>query len=1375
MLKIRKIVSILLSLFMIMQIINIRIYAMTKIFDTDVIFEAENGIINNAISVVHDERASNGAYAVCKTKAVTKIKDIGLEDLSWMVDIKKTGEYYIFMRIYNQASLFYRFNGNDWAKKDLDSTPNGPKWVQLDIAALNKGINTLRIHHCNTNGWLDALYITENPETLPQTIDGVKSFETTETKSRYSVVSPQKKEYSLNSSLVIEAEDATVCSPYVFVSSKAASGMKGIKSTGSTSKAEAPGTQGHVEFRFKCEKTGIYSFWLRTLATASNQDSVYVAINNEPYVFMEYTISDDFVWKKSLSANLSEGEDCVFRIYAREANAIVDNVLITDKRFTPTGRVGNIPDETAASSISAHYEAPPITPPEEHPRVLFRKSDIERIKTNMDKPQNSAAKRKLMGQLSSPVTGEISNKYDAGMLAKIEAFAFDYAINNKLQSGEIAVNAILNYLDGSSVEDGNTDWVTRQGGHIIYVASEVYDWCYELLSNKQKLSIISACESLADLMEIGWPPTRQGSVVGHGSEAQLLRCMLAFAIAVYDERPDIWEVVGGRFYQEYVPARNYLNVGHYSSQGDSYGLYRHIWDSWSHLLIKGMGAEDPYITSDLYQVSYNAIYMRRPDGQLIRDGDSASDTANPMWTYWNDRANSFLLDSAIGNDPYLKNELARQAKNMAYFYESSAIMYLIINNPDLEPKSIYNLPLSRYFPYPAGISVARTGWEDGVDSPAVVAEMKIGGVAVNNHQHADAGHFQIYYKGILASDSGVYQGADNKTTYGSLHYNLYMTKSIAHNTMLIYDPSEPTAGSTSRNNILDGGQRAANNANEPINIDGVLKSDAQVAKIEGQEIDLLDKDKPAYTYLKGDLTDAYSNKVKNFKRSFMFLNLFDEKVPAALIVFDKVTASNPTFKKTWLLHGLEEPQINENQTIFRRTYKSSVYPNQYNGKMTVDTLLPNKDQALITKIGGADGFSNVNGVDYTGKPANTASDEGSTWRIELSPKNASATDYFLNVIQVSDNDKDYYLETKLIDSDKYYGAVISDRVVMFSKSGERESGKISFNAGAGKKIKYTVCDAESGTWRVTTTDGEQNVYVTPEGGVISISATGGDFVAEYLGSENTAEQLQDENGEKQEIINYNLKTEGFYIYTAGKMKMQNGSMMLGLDIFEKYFGITGEVNSGRIYIKKNKNTAELTVGSNIAVNNGKQTELSQPVIEENGSIFLPLRSVAEMMEIDVEWDEYSKTVFLTPPPEDYSLPEQGYAKFESVTHDTGEVDDENYAENSIDGNFDTIWAALGKGRYVDYKLDKSYLIKNAEVLFNPNGSRNAEFDIMVSQDGINFTMVYSGKSDGSIEKPIWEKFEFTKPVSARFVRYVANGSNISEWNAIKEIRFAIVQ
>jgi len=56
------------------------------------------------------------------------------------------------------------------------------------------------------------------------------------------------------------------------------------------------------------------------------------------------------------------------------------------------------------------------------------------------------------------------------------------------------------------------------------------------------------------------------------------------------------------------------------------------------------------------------------------------------------------------------------------------------------------------------------------------------------HQHLDVGHFLIYKYEELAGDGGHYD------SFGSSHNVNYHLRTIAHSTILLYDPSEKCPG-----------------------------------------------------------------------------------------------------------------------------------------------------------------------------------------------------------------------------------------------------------------------------------------------------------------------------------------------------------------------------------------------------------------------------------------------------------------------------------------------------------------------------------------------------------------------------------------------------
>ena len=107
----------------------------------------------------------------------------------------------------------------------------------------------------------------------------------------------------------------------------------------------------------------------------------------------------------------------------------------------------------------------------------------------------------------------------------------------------------------------------------------VYDWCYRLLTAEEKQVFIKELVRLAKTQECGYPPTGQGSVTGHASEAMIMRDMLSAGIAIYDEFPEMYRLAAGRFFREHLPARNWFYPGHAYHQGDSYGPHRYSWDT----------------------------------------------------------------------------------------------------------------------------------------------------------------------------------------------------------------------------------------------------------------------------------------------------------------------------------------------------------------------------------------------------------------------------------------------------------------------------------------------------------------------------------------------------------------------------------------------------------------------------------------------------------------------------------------------------------------------------------------------------------------------------------------------------------------------------
>jgi heparin/heparan-sulfate lyase len=490
------------------------------------------------------------------------------------------------------------------------------------------------------------------------------------------------------------------------------------------------------------------------------------------------------------------------------------------------------------------------------------------------------------------------------------------------------------------------------------------------------------------------------------------------------------------------------------------------------------------------KVPYRWIYTRRPDGQLMRDGDSFISAQTPLGTYWSSPFH-LMLTSSFYKDPYLKAEFLKQYQLTLGRYVIDDIWMLLFDDPNVKPVTNTALPLTKYFGDPFGTMVARTSWDTGKNANTVVAEMKVGGIWFANHQHLDAAQFQIYYKGGLAIDAGIYEGT--KGAYGSEHDRNFHKRTIAHNTMLVYDSAEQMVWGRNRLSN-DGGQRYPNFGYEPVKAEDLFAKGYRVANVIAHAIGP-DSLRPGFSYLKGNITNAYSKKVTDFRRSFVFLNFANAEHPAAMIVYDRVVSANPAFKKTWLLHSIEEPAIVGNNATINRT------ENGYNGRLVNTTLLPVAGNAVITKVGGAGKAFLVDGVNYE-QYVNRAnsSEEAGQWRIEISPKQAKASDHFLNVLQVTENKEGQRpLEATMKEHANHFSVTVADRIVFFSKSAEKTNVKMSFMIQRNKQMKVLITDLQPGTWQLKKSGKKvMSTIVFADNGTFYFDAGPGDYSLELI-------------------------------------------------------------------------------------------------------------------------------------------------------------------------------------------------------------------------------------------------------------------------------------
>ena len=191
--------------------------------------------------------------------------------------------------------------------------------------------------------------------------------------------------------------------------------------------------------------------------------------------------------------------------------------------------------------------------------------------------------------------------------------------------------------------------------------------------------------------------------------------------------------------------------------------------------------------------------------------------------------------------------------------------------------------------YPeAGFVLARDTW--GPDSVQVMfrsaRDFTLG------HTHRDNNSFTIYYRAGQAISSGVFDDASSGHQYN------YYERSIAHNTILVFDPQETFRRYTTTF-ANDGGQRYLTEPDQvpsvtPVTIEDVLDP-SKGYQAGGISFEETTQD---YTYAMGDAAPSYSaEKLKAFDRHLVFLKSVAGYKKPLTIVFDRVVSTNASFRK----------------------------------------------------------------------------------------------------------------------------------------------------------------------------------------------------------------------------------------------------------------------------------------------------------------------------------------------------------------------------------------------------------------------------------------------------------------------------------------------
>ncbi len=783
---------------------------------------------------------------------------------------------------------------------------------------------------------------------------------------------------------------------------------------------------------------------------------------------------------------------------------------------TASTNIGTPNSSWTASGTKWAELKPTIT--ESHPRLMITKSTIPNIKAMLEDTSDPTVKRfyQLLdtehsgnGKLGAAQTNfggrNGLHNYDKELLELIQIKALAYVVGGHELYGYQAIHYMKQYLRTLNIQYITSN-MEREYGNVMFTGALVYDWCYDLLTTEDKNQLMAGIENKTASgycgdpsytttehykwkMSVGFPPTNIGAVSGHASERQILRDFLSVAVAFYGDNNSWWNYIGPIVYSEYAAVReNYFRSG-LSQQGT--GVYvsgRHISDMYSAWILMTATGKHPFTGID--KTIRNFLGYEVAPGKIFSDGDGTGSIQSNT---------EFKALSYMSAYMFADRTLLAQAKDMtptkafgADTIEITSALYLAVcGMSNIEPaeNKYEGMPLIQYNGSPVGQYVTHEAF--GVNDSATVL-MRIKERSTANHEHADAGTFMIYYKGMLTADGGVYKG------YSSDHTRYYHQATVSHNGLLIYNPNVPEANNSSLSSTTkakmkewySGGQLWPSEAKTYKEWQGNTYLTGNVISRGHGYLDSANT-KPLYAYIGGNITNAYHADTVDFVgRRMLTVYTQDEKVPMVFFVYDTITADDKNYKKTFLLHicSPNAPTIN--------TTKKTVITENGDGRLVLTCLSSN---VSITGVGGANNNYVTNGKQ------NTIAYETGVWgRVEISNTNNAASHKFFNSIYVTDKGNTEYYETKTITNvstntltaGDVEGGVFNDSIVavftkrnLISKSSFL-SEDISFTTIGNSSMSYYVDGVAAGTWQISV-GGKVIGTATASNGLLTFTAPAG--------------------------------------------------------------------------------------------------------------------------------------------------------------------------------------------------------------------------------------------------------------------------------------------
>ena len=563
----------------------------------------------------------------------------------------------------------------------------------------------------------------------------------------------------------------------------------------------------------------------------------------------------------------------------------------------------------------------------DRPRLLLDSADVQRIRTAIttySKTEYTSIKSYVDSRIKS--VSAVNLPADSMYRQITMATAFVALVSNSSTYITAATQYALALAAVAPSTGNDTAWRGR-----LEALSYCYDWLYPTLTSANKATIKnSIIGHIKQVLYMSDDPNFTGGHSRYGNVTLMAAAIALSGITVSGvDIPALIKKEHSHWETGYNPFQSYAGIDGGYYMGWRYGagyttvLPYLLWE-------KATG--EVWCADWRSQQSSFYLYGLRGDKSWPRLGDS-----------WN----SVLYDEnivaimAVASGKF-KDQYAEwfMQTYMPKPYGMDNIIRIIHRDPSVAPKAPESLPHAKLFRN-SDILVARDRW----DAATTQLIFKSSAVYTMNHHHKDQNHIELSYKGSLLIDSGEYD------SYASNHWQNYYDRTIAHNSMVVFDPTQVMkyCGVPISN---DGGQVFANYTVSPIGHEPHTYTEAITDKYSFAGVTnfgILNN----VTWSRGDASKAYDpNVVQTYVRDVLMLNTLPGRVHPVILLLDRINL-NKVLKPTILFHMNEQPSISGRYFSFG---------NPGGGLLHADVLYPTN--AVLTNVGGAGKEFWVNGVNY---------------------------------------------------------------------------------------------------------------------------------------------------------------------------------------------------------------------------------------------------------------------------------------------------------------------------------------------------------------------------------------------------------------------------